>query len=1341
ESGTDLVRALAEAITANRIPIPEPAMFSGDPLRFNDWKLSFQALIDRKNLPAQEKLFFLRKYVSGPAKRAIEGHFMVGTEAAYIAAWNTLDDRFGNPFLVGKSYRDKIQSWHKIASKDTKDLREFVDFLRSVESAMPYVQGLQVLNDCVENQRMLAKLPEWLSSRWNRAVTEFQDEYKRFPDFKYFVEFLNKEARIACNPITSLQAIKPAEQERSKQTDPEHCKFQRNRSSGAKTFATNSSERTGVLCAFCKRYGHSLHRCRKIMEKPVEERVKFVQSERLCFGCLKTGHNSKSCTARSLCDKCGKSHPTCLHQDRENKYSGPKVKDNQEQSNAIPCPVGRTSDLQTIKESKSVTSNRIIQERNITHTSSIIPVYISTTAEPEKEILVYALLDTQSDTTFILKDTAETLNIKKESVKLKISTITSKTKVVSSQKLNGLQVRGIRSEVRIKLPTTYTRDYIPANKSHIPTCETAKNWPHLEHLADQMSPKLDCEVGLLVGYNCPQALLPRDVICGKEDQPFAQRSVLGWSIVGYNDYHDDYEDEIGSDFAERNKEEFCVSQEDLQFLEKLNKGIKQNQDGHYEMPLPFKGESPNLPSNKACAEYRLKSLEKQLRKDNQYYRDYLAFMSEMITRGDAEKVPEVEVCNPQQWYIPHHGVYHPQKPGKIRIVFDCSARFQSTSLNDHLLTGPDLTNTLIGVLCRFRKGQVAIMCDVERMFHQFYVAPKDRDYLRFLWWEDGNMEAQPSVYRMKVHLFGAASSPGCANFGLKHLAAKGEGKFDQATVNFIQRNFYVDDGLASVNSDDEAIQLVKEARELCQTGNLRLHKFITNSKRVIATIPKEECSEGVTAFDLDLGGPKMERALGVKWCVASDMFHFGVLLKEKPSTRRGMLSTVATIFDPLGFLAPFILVGKRTIQRMCQDKMGWDEPLPDDLKPLWEAWLQDLPNLSMLKIPRCYVPSTFKDVQQNGLHHFSDASMTGYGICSYLRTVTGSGEVHCSLVMGKSRVAPTKVTTIPRLELTAAVVATRIGDLLKRELELEGIREYYWTDSKVVLGYINNDAKRFHVFVANRIQQMRSRTEPSQWRYVASDENPADHASRGLFVSELIRSNWFTGPSFLWQRELPEENIKVEEVDKGDPELKGAQVLSTQVKKEKSLSDCLQRFSDWKRLVKAIARLKRCAKHAKGLIQNSNESTTLEERREAELFIIHLVQEESFSNEIKFLIQGKDVNSNHAYQLHKLSPFVDDHDTLRVGGRLSQAELHPHVKHPVILPKGHHVSRLLIKHFHEKVHHQGRGMTINEIRSNGFWILGCSSEVSSLIYKCIKCKKLRKCYQEQRMGDLPPERM
>lgn len=176
-------------------------------------------------------------------------------------------------------------------------------------------------------------------------------------------------------------------------------------------------------------------------------------------------------------------------------------------------------------------------------------------------------------------------------------------------------------------------------------------------------------------------------------------------------------------------------------------------------------------------------------------------MNNMISRGDAEKVPEEEIDNSPAWYIPHHGVNHPQKTGNICVVFDCSAKFQETSLKGHLLTGPDLTNMLVGVLCRFRKGLIAVMCDVERMFLKFHVKKEDQDYLRFLSWEYGNLETTPSTHRMKVHLFRAASSPGCANFGLKHLAAQGQGRYSEDMIRFIQRHFYIDDGLASVHTE------------------------------------------------------------------------------------------------------------------------------------------------------------------------------------------------------------------------------------------------------------------------------------------------------------------------------------------------------------------------------------------------------------------------------------------------------------------------------------------------------------------------------------------------------------
>ncbi|XP_057680914.1 uncharacterized protein LOC130908955 isoform X1 [Corythoichthys intestinalis] len=239
---------------------------------------------------------------------------------------------------------------------------------------------------------------------------------------------------------------------------------------------------------------------------------------------------------------------------------------------------------------------------------------------------------------------------------------------------------------------------------------------------------------------------------------------------------------------------------------------------------------------------------------------------------------------------------------------------------------------------------------------------------------------------------------------------------------------------------------------------------------------------------------------------------------------------------------------------------------------------------------------------------------------------------------------------------------------------------------------------------------------------------------------ELVESNWFTGPCFLWQKELPKDDVKLKEINTEDPELKVTHVFTVQAKEEKYVTERLQKFSDWTRAVKAIARLRRYVKSAKNSKVMSNESTTLEERKEAEEFIIRTIQKETFSKEIQYLKDKKELKSFQS-KLYQLSPFLDVHDILRVGGRLTKASLHPNIKHPAIMPRDHHVSRLLIKHFHEKIHHQGRGMTVNEIRANGIWIIGCSIEVSSFIYKCVKCRRYRKYNQEQKMGDLPSERL
>ena len=749
------------------------------------------------------------------------------------------------------------------------------------------------------------------------------------------------------------------------------------------------------------------------------------------------------------------------------------------------------------------------------------------------------------------------------------------------------------------------------------------------------------------------------------------------------------------------------------------------------MPLPFK-KRPLLPDNRTTAVTRLEFLKRRFRKDTKYEEDYIKFMNEILSRGDAEEAPAVN--EGVKWYIPHHGVYHPKKK-KIRVVFDCSAKFKGTSLNEHLLSGPDLTNSLIGVLCRFRKYSHAVTCDVEKMFHQFIVREEDRDYLRFLWWPNGDVSQYPKEYRMKVHLFGATSSPGCASYGLKHMANEDKEIYPSA-AHFIMHNFYVDDGLTSVESFDEAVRLVNGAREICKRGGLRLHKFISNNRAVIESIPESERAADVK-LDIPSEQLPIERVLGVQWSVELDCFGFSIILKDQPLTRRGVLSTVASVYDPLGFLAPLMLRAKRILQEVCQKGLNWDDPISEDVRPRWEQWKSDLLRLKELQITRCFEKRNMDRRKTYELHNFADASTYGYGQCSYLRVRDENENVNVTLVMGKSRVAPSKIVTVPRLELTAAVVSAKVGAMLKEELNYANLKQYFWTDSKVVLGYINNEAKRFHTFVANRVQTIRSSSDPKEWRYIDTSNNPADHASRGLRVEELMKSNWFSGPSFLWEKNIPLEEEEIPAIQIGDPEIKTT-VLMTSAEDSFSILDCISRYSSWVKAVGVMTYLKRVFKKNK----SRTVTATVDEREEAETLILKEVQRTAFADEITRLSsKGSSGKCKKNSPLLKLSPFLDDCGLLRVGGRLEKSSLPFEMKHPVILPRSSHVTNLIIDHYHQKVNHQGKGMTMNEIRCNGLWIVNLSAAVSSHIYKCVQCRRQRRPTEGQKMADLPTERV
>ncbi|KAK7933319.1 hypothetical protein WMY93_004215 [Mugilogobius chulae] len=751
------------------------------------------------------------------------------------------------------------------------------------------------------------------------------------------------------------------------------------------------------------------------------------------------------------------------------------------------------------------------------------------------------------------------------------------------------------------------------------------------------------------------------------------------------------------------------------------------------MPLPFKdNHSPSLPNNKRLATVRLQHLKKRLKADKEYHEHYTAFMNDIVNSGDAELAPLVSESE-TVWYIPHHGVYHPKKPTKLRVVFDASAKFLGISLNDTLLTGPDMTNSLVGVLCRFRREAVEIICDIQKMFHQFFVSPEMRNYLRFLWWENGQLDTDPKEYRMAVHLFGAGSSPGCANFGLKYLAQQHRLDYPKASA-FVEKNFYVDDGLTSVPSVSEAKELITESQKLCKLAGLRLHKFNSSHTDALSHLAPSERANATKPLNLKPDTNSSDHVLGIQWSVENDTFSFNTSTKEQPPTRRSILSVISSLFDPLGFVAPFTLSGKSILQDLCRRGIDWDDPIPENMRTRWEEWKRGLQSLNSVSVPRCYHPSDFDNIVRVELHHFSDASNVGYGACSYLRYKNDKDQVHCSLVIAKARVAPTKVTSIPRLELSAAVTSAKLSVMLKSELEMHIDEEHFWTDSQVVLAYINNEARRFHVFVSNRVQLIRETTDPRQWHYVSTAQNPADHASRGLSASEISSTNWLSGPKFLWEPQILFPSNVTAELLVGDPEVKTVRTLATHADRKSDILSRFTKFSSRSTLLKVIARIKRLKSNAK---QHPN-LITVEERKEAADTIIRLVQQQAFSHELEKLKVGE--NLPRTSPLFSLDPILDQ-GLLRVGGRLKKSTLNQSMKHPIILPKDHHITKLIMTHFHSNICHQGRSQTMMELRANGFWVIGGSKEVAKLISKCVQCRKLRRPTEEQRMSELPKERV
>ena len=664
DTGKEQSQHVLESMTKlMKKPPTDIEKFDGDALLYRRFVRQFNNYIGAFCENDYERLTYLEQFTSGEAHRVVMGYTNLDSSTGYAAAMKELNNRYGNEEVIASAYVQKALNWPVIKISDVKALDEYSIFLRECLHAIEEVGALGVLEYQGNLKAMVERLPYVLHDRWRTVVESRISAGKRIK-FTDLVDFVSLEARKARNPIYGRDVLKcPTEKDSTKVKKQNRQSTKSADSRSLATKAAREAKKTPekqeedndkqVSCISCSG-NHDLDACKEFQKKPLEERQKWIKSKGICFGCLEQGHLNKNCQNRKKCRECQKRHPTAFHDFYEaRKQSEAKNSENQKRE--------EKRDEQTrVKESDAVISLCMNSSRS-NRTTMAVPVYVSHKSNPLQEKLVYALLDTQSEKHFVSNTVCADLGIEGIETHLELSTMSSDITVMNCRRVTGLTIRGYNCVKKIAIPTAYTHNSIPVNRDHIPSRETAKGWKHLEKIAQEMLPKANYEIGLLVGYECEKAFEPVNFIPACNEGPFAVKTDLGWSIIGRtstNDHNDD--DEQGkiihshrivtketipnaihhretvefsvkttnvkevinprdiikvleSDFIERKEhEKKPISYEDKKFLDILSEGIHVRDDSHFEMPLPFKEPHPRLPNNKKQAEIRLLQLKRRL---------------------------------------------------------------------------------------------------------------------------------------------------------------------------------------------------------------------------------------------------------------------------------------------------------------------------------------------------------------------------------------------------------------------------------------------------------------------------------------------------------------------------------------------------------------------------------------------------------------------------------------------------------------------------------------------------------------------------------------------------------
>ncbi|KAF0709228.1 Integrase catalytic domain-containing protein, partial [Aphis craccivora] len=750
--------------------------------------------------------------------------------------------------------------------------------------------------------------------------------------------------------------------------------------------------------------------------------------------------------------------------------------------------------------------------------------------------------------------------------------------------------------------------------------------------------------------------------------------------------------------------------------------------GRFSVPLPFR--TPVTDStfirSRDMAVKRFESLERKLASDPKLKLLYTQFMSEYLELGHMSIAQTLG-----RYYIPHHAICKTDEgETKIRVVFDASAKCPSgMSLNNALCPGPKLQRDIVDILVRFRLFRHAFTADIRKMYRQILILPEFRTYQHILW--RASPHEQLVDYELNTVTYGVNCAPFLALRVLQEIAA-GDGVPFPSVRDALNHHTYVDDICYGANTVEDVVAVQHDLNTVLARSGLELRKWASNTPAILQTVPADHRAVKSSSFaNDDSVGTKV---LGLHWHPNDDYFSCELSLDSTITyTKRGILSLTARFFDPLGLFAPTIFLAKHIMQRTWQATCTWDGPLPKNIQTDWAQFVSELPLISSVRVPRFCNTAPGSACLLLG---FCDASLRGYAAVVYLRILDAPRESSVFLIGTKTKLAPLKALTVPRLELNAALLLARWMNRIRLVLgdRVTIVDTFAWTDSLVVLSWLTVPHETFRQYVSNRVHQIQSILPVCSWQHVSTHANPADCASRGLMPSQLSgHTLYWHGPDFIrddpttWQKEL--SIIPVIEL----PEIRPT-CLITQDHNVEWYSG----FSSHNRLVRVTARLyrfiRRCHKAHKRSYPPYLQSVELDEANHS---LVLASQRCHFSDLIHELSTGKRVSSK---SLNKLHPFLDATGAIRVGGRLRNSALSYDAKHPLLLAKNSHLAQIICQKWHLGTFHAGPRV-VTALISRQYWIISIRSVLFKISRACATCVRFDGQAPQPLMADLPPERV